>query len=179
MEGVELDNLLWHLVHKFMRKQRNFSSQLNNTAEDLMSEAKLAALMAIRKYDAKKAAKIKTWIYVCVENHLRDLSDYERSKPSIDYVDELPDVAEDYQDRVDFNITMKRLLRPEEYRLYEKMYVEGFSMREVVRLKMFKEREAQCLHHRISSRLASLEESLDSHLTQKKLQENWLADFAP
>lgn len=41
--------------------------------DDLMQEARLAAFLALKRYNPEKGCAIGPWVFLCVEKHLRDI----------------------------------------------------------------------------------------------------------
>lgn len=58
------------LIFKAASKYRNKRVEY----DDLMQEARLAAFLALRRYNPEKGWSISSWVFLCVQKHLRDLT---------------------------------------------------------------------------------------------------------
>ena len=187
----DLDTVVWHLVRKFVQRcKKDFDLRADyGKEEDFFSQARIAALVAVANYDAKKKVKLSTFVFGCVENKLKDMYDYERMRicendhDSLDYLSEeevpeekyaspLTDIAD-----VEFDLTMRAILTKEEYELYFEHFVLGKSMREIGGDSKTKRRGLRECSQRILRKYMSLEENRDRVLIQRSLQNKWLDDL--
>jgi DNA-directed RNA polymerase specialized sigma subunit len=174
----QLDELLWHLVNQHVRRQSRTKTHLN-TEEDLFSEARIAAMVAITSYDLDKKTKLSTFVAECVTNRLRDIDRYERRRPSFDEIPEdLEGTGYDTIEDMEFNMTMRSVLNDREYLVYFKIFVEDRSIRDISvgeNKIMSKGEASQCLRL-ILQKFRFLEKSQIRLLTRRTLQTKWLED---
>jgi DNA-directed RNA polymerase specialized sigma24 family protein len=177
---IDIDALVWYHIHKFIR-ENDVEGHLNQK-DDLYSEARITALRAVAKFDAKKGAKLSTFIFECVKNYFKDRSDYESIRPhqfeSLHTENEDGDHEErfcgitDSRD-IEFDLTMRAILTKNEYDLYYKKIVMGYSIREIA--STVKEREVlSCTFQSILRKFESLEKSQEQILTRRSHQDKWL-----
>jgi len=94
----------------------------------------------IKKFDAKKGAKLKTFVHHCVENRLKTLRRDHRNEP---ITIELDDFGCDIADRNDsignleLDLSLRQLLTPKEYELYMLVFLMGHNLREVAKMNKF------------------------------------------
>jgi len=137
-----------------------------------MSEAKAAAAFAIREYNVNKKASLTTFVYECVKNRLIDVT--KAKEP--DFIYELPEETYTTEDDLNFSLTMRGLLSPEEYAIFYMRFVEDYSEREIaLKLKTHRKRVKECLH-RILQRYLSIEKNHHRISTQRRLAAKWLDD---
>lgn len=129
----EITRLLNFYVYSYQRKHPNHSF----TKEDLLSEARLAALIAVRTYKENKQAKLSTYIVSCVKNHFSNLARKEKSSRLI-FCDpqDLPEVAiPDASDRYDLDKAMKEIITKDELGVFYHYVIEGMSLKEISEVK--------------------------------------------
>ncbi|NBP16598.1 sigma-70 family RNA polymerase sigma factor [bacterium] len=129
----EITRLLNFYVYSYRRKYPNHSL----TRDDLLSEARLAALIAVRTYSKKKQAKLTTYIVACVKNHFLNLSRKERANRLI-YCDpmELPEVAVlDPSYQYDAQEMLQKILNKDEMGVFYDYIVEGKTLKEISEAK--------------------------------------------
>jgi len=141
-----------------------------------MSEARAAAVLAIRKYDKLKNSSLDAYVVECVKNRLIDLR--REDKNECDNSNELPDVVVNYEHDMHFSLTMKQLLTAFEYRVYFDHFVEDKSASEIARgLGIHKRKVLSCLHL-ICRKYALIEANHHKISTQRNLTSKWLEDSA-
>lgn len=167
----EYNGMLWYLVRKFTAKDKTINEQ------DLMQEARIAAMVAISKYDSKKSASLKTFISRCVQNRLMDVCNrkvLQASKEPLPFEILEENGGEYTLEDVEFDLTMRALLSSLEYKVYYKSFVEDKSERDIMReMSLTRHGVRRCLHHILRS-YQSIVESRNKVSTQLRLQENWL-----
>jgi len=165
--GIDIETLLWRLVYQFRHIK-------NQTSEDLLSEARLTAIIAIGNFKKEKQTKLTSYVYQCVKNRLMDLYRSESLRHSvIEYRDEVPDeecVVED----LEFALLMRSLLTERENALFQKHYVEGFTKKELVASGFMKAKEIYACSARISLKYLAIEENRQKILTKTWQQDSWL-----
>jgi len=160
------DALLWSLVKRFTK------SNGLNTSDDYMSEARAAAVLAIRKYDKLKNSSLDAYVVKCVKNRLIDLRREDRHEQECS--DELPDVVVNCESDMHFSLTMKQLLTPFEYRVYYDHFVEDRSVTEIAkRLEIHKRKVSACLSM-VILKYSRIEDSYLMISSRRRLQEKWL-----
>jgi len=125
----EITRLLNFYVYRYTRKFPNHSL----TKDDLLSEARLAALFAVRTYSKKKQTKLTTYIFSCVRNHFINLSKKERANRLI-YCDpqDLPEVAvRDPSHDYDAQEMLKKILNKDEMGVFYDYIIEGKTLKEI------------------------------------------------
>jgi len=80
----DIDRAVRKITYSFYRRF-DLSRHFNNTYEDLLAEARIAAVIAIRKFDATKKVKLKTYVTSCVKNRLMDINKVQYYKKSASY----------------------------------------------------------------------------------------------
>jgi len=164
------DALLWTLVKKFSRQTKK------HTTEDLMSEARAAAAFAIREYRKDKKASMESFIFECVKNRLSDVVKANELDLVFDGESHQMESSYSTEDDINFSLSMKELLTPDEFVVFHMRFVEDYSEREIAKiLKTPKGRISKCLH-RILLQYLSIEKNHHQILTQRKLAERWLED---
>jgi len=133
----EIDRAINYIVNGFYSKQQNkYNRHLNNTREDLLSEAHLAAVIAIRKYDAAKKCKIQHYIAACVRNHLTSLlrKSFAEKNPEClsSEMDSIPRSPQHREDII-LEAAANRLLTKKEYEIFSKIVVGDYTSADIVK----------------------------------------------
>lgn len=173
METTEFfsDAILWSLVRKF-------ASENNvNSTDDLMAEARAAAAFAIKKFKGRNKAKMETFLVSVVRNRLLNLMRDSDDGLNITFCEDTPEVvAEQTIDDFHFTLSMKQILTPTEFDVFQKKFVEDQTEREIAtELNWSRRRVRECLF-RIYQRYAFIEESHHKVLTSRQLTNRWLDD---
>ena len=126
----EIERVISHLVDSF-RRRNHTETYLNNTRDDLIAEARIAAFIAVRKFNKEKNTKLKTFISRCVANRLKDIAKTENYKKRIiRESNSLDSYCIDF-DLLDLEM-VKRHLTPWEKKIYSK-FLLGFRKSEIAR----------------------------------------------
>lgn len=178
-QDFNLDGLIWTLVGKFIKRNR-IEKHLNSTTEDLFSEARLAAIIAITKYDSTKQTKLSTWIYDCVQNHLLDIADKECGRnEAAEFVELAPEEIEEIEDdskrseNFEFIMSMKSILSAEEYALFMLHFVEDIPISVIVKNNVSSHKKARNLREAILGKYKTVCDYRVKARTQISLQREW------
>ena len=177
----DFNYLLLYLVGDFIK-----SKGVDYAKKDhLLNEARIAAWKAIGDFKEEKMVKISTFITTCVKNHLTNVSieiskNDQRSK---DAKEAAPD--DPYHTRrsghtlddLEFLLTMKSLLTPHEFTVFEMRFVQDCSLVEIQKSFDMNRREVEKCLRSILQKYSSLEENLNQTLTQRQHQTKWLEDL--
>ena len=168
--------LLWHIVSEFENKTGSY------TKDDLFQEARIAAAIAMAKYDASKKTKISTYIYSHVSGHLRNLkrSLIAETRREESYTESMSLLRHDNDiETLEFVLTMKKILSNKEYAVLILHFVKGHTLQETAKiLKTAKQGVVECSRV-ILRKYELLEKSLRQGLTQTRLQSSWLEASPP
>lgn len=166
-----LNSFLWRLVHNFSNSKNTL-----NTKEDLINEARATAFVAISNYNAEKSASMKTYVWRCVENRLKDLYKSEKRSPELVHCEVMPEaVAFDDIKDLEFNMTMQSLLTLLEYKVYYKAFVEDKGLRQIAKESNLTYFKVQKCYTRILQKFQSIESTQEMISTKLQLQDQWLA----
>jgi len=135
----EIEGTIYKIVDSFYRRS-NLLRHVNNTREDLLSEAHLAALIAIRKYDSTRKVKLNTYVARCVKNRLIDLNRQAYCSKRADYepCEEMDDILASFSKPdallgvIQLKMDTQKILSIEEYELFS-MILEGHTISDVVK----------------------------------------------
>jgi RNA polymerase sigma factor (sigma-70 family) len=160
------DALLWSLVKRFTKANGK------NTPDDYMSEARAAAVFAIRHYDKRKNDSLEAYVVECVKNRLIDLRRKDKNEDKNSY--DLPEGSVNEESNIHFSLTMKQLLSPDEYGVFVQHFVEDRSASEIARgLKVHKRKVLACLDL-ICRKYELIETNHRRISTQRQLTVKWL-----
>jgi DNA-directed RNA polymerase specialized sigma subunit len=159
--------VLWSLVKRFTPKGTGL-----NTRDDYMSEARAAAVFAVRGYDRAKNSSLEAFIVECVKNRLIDL--HRKGKTEIK-TEELGDEGfYESEHDLNFQLTMEQILTKDEYGIYHLHFVEDRSACEISRLLKIRKGDILACIHRIVSKYAKLDDAHLAMAARRRLQEKWL-----
>jgi DNA-directed RNA polymerase specialized sigma subunit len=133
----EIEGTIYKIVDSFYRRN-NLLRHINNTREDLLSEARIAALIAIRRYDSSRKVKLNTYVGSCVKNRLKDLNReaYCSKRGIYDPLADMSGVMESFSDTtinvVQLRLDTRKMLSSEEYEFFS-MILEGHTFLDVVK----------------------------------------------
>lgn len=161
------DALLWSLVKKFVND--------SNEPDDLMSEARAAAYYAVTKYKKTKKTKLSTFVFKCVKNRLLDIT--KKKRVTLEPYEE--EGSYDTEDDLHFAISMRQLLNPTEYRVYQLSINESRKEQEVMEILNLTRRKVRACLCRIFAKYQSIETSHHRVSTQRRLTSKWLVNSTP
>jgi RNA polymerase sigma factor (sigma-70 family) len=171
MGEQELNQLLWYLVHRHVKRDR---AHALNVEDDLFNEARFVAETAIATYDITKKTKLSSYIAACVKNHFSNLKDKDHRRIHFEYADGDAESVYSPFNQTEFEASMKKVLSEDEFAIFYLRYYEDTSVLQIAALLKKTRREVtQCLHH-ISAKYLSLGKNLDRTLTQRRLTEKFL-----
>ena len=154
-------------VISFIARSYRTLGRLVGDREDIESEARLAALIAIAKYDESKKIKLSTFVAACVHNHMKDLYRKSMRKKRDSTCIDLGKDA--YNPNYELMIDVKRIfskLSEEDTELFEKILC-GYRRDEVASHMMLHygftttkaKRETNKCFSRLCHKLKSIEKS--------------------
>lgn len=102
----------------------------NHSQEDLISEGRLAAWLAIEKFDSRKEVKLKTFVFKCVENRIKNIQKFDSRRPNLLSNYDFEEESFDDFDLIDLEISAQMILSSSEYDIFTK-YRAGFTFGEI------------------------------------------------
>ncbi|HKZ00299.1 MAG TPA: sigma-70 family RNA polymerase sigma factor [Rhabdochlamydiaceae bacterium] len=115
---AQFDPLLWSIASRFYETGAY-------TKEDLFSEARLAALIAIRKFKNEKKARLATFIYRAAMNHLINIYNKEKKRKQVETESSIfCGTSDSAQKEIEFDLTIRSLFTEKERDVFEKLFVE-------------------------------------------------------
>lgn len=138
----ELEGMIIDLASKYHRTI-NPNKYVNHDYEDFVAEARLAAYIAITKWKSDKGTKVSTYVYKCVENKFKDMHRFanRNKRPTLYFYDDSlienfssENFHYDDYDRMNREISVRRILNGEEYELYSRI-MNGYRMCEIADLE--------------------------------------------
>ena len=115
-----VEKIQFHFAKKFEKSC--------DSKEDALQQARLVTMIAMKKFDSDKA-RFTTFLWRCLHNHFCNAAkanSNRREKLSSEIEASFNNVAE-----LEHDLTMKMLLTQNEYAVYFKLFVAGYSKREV------------------------------------------------
>jgi len=128
--------LIRKVTNEYVRRQ-------DNDHDDILQEARIAAISAVITYKKNKECKLSWYITQVVRNRMVDLSRKRKRIPSLKFfsdIDAQSDLALEL-DRatsfnpfncVEFDLSCRKLLSEEEYKTYREYYIYGYTYDEIV-----------------------------------------------
>lgn len=146
MEDTDLLSWIDTEVRNFTKK---YGTPLMHETDDLISEGWIVAQRALKSYDSKHTASLKTFIQICIQNRIKDIFRYEnrRVHESIEKTDKR--TAPTYFNYVDVSLTLKKFLG-EDYENLEDIIND-------VEYKARRKKQGTLCFARISQSLKSIE----------------------
>lgn len=173
----DFDRLLWALVHKYIRhnKQR-LSGALQRTEDDLYSVACEAAVVAISRYKHNKGMKLSTWVAERVKTALLDSNRTKKTQVQFGIKQDaaLDESGEYTLEEIEFDLTMRQLLSPLLYKVFRLKFVESRTEEEIASLLGYSRKKVRECLSRICQRYESLEMNLNKALTTRRRQDRFL-----
>lgn len=167
MQTIErFDGLLAAYVHRYKAIHRDHVISY----DDLMSEVKIAALLAVRSFREDKAAQLKSYVISCVKNRLANIYKSQEYRGDHNFYVE---IMEDHcgltdPDEVDFELHMQKLLTSNEYLFYKLHFVHDYGLKEVSELLGWPRKEARKCFTLIVQKFVESDESLKRKFLKKK-----------
>lgn len=131
--------------------------------EDYIQEARIAAFKAIKNYRQDRKTKVSTFVYNCVENRFKDMHRYamRKKRPTLYFYDDFfvenfasENFYYDDYDRINREITVRKILNGEEYELYLRI-MQGYRIYEIEKHSNKKKNELKECFTRILQKLES------------------------